>query len=191
METETKTEGEVDTTNNKGEGENGADTVSIPKAEYDKLNQTLGSLKREVKDLKKPKDDSEKETSKTNAKPDDNRLLDRVEKMALKTAGLSHQDDIELARNTAKKWNVDLEDVLEDVDFQTKLTRQQTARSNAEATSNIKGSAGTSQTKFTPEYWIAKGTPPSREDVPDRKARAKIVRALLASQKSSKKFYND
>ena len=58
--------------------------------------------------------------------------------MALRQAGLSHQDDIDLARSTAKKWGVDLVDVLADDDFKVKLERQQTNRSNADATSNIK-----------------------------------------------------
>lgn len=181
----------VDTINNEGEGENtGTDTISIPKADYETLNQTLGSLKRELKDLKKAKEET-KETSKTNAKPDESRLLERVEKMALNVANVTHPDDVELARNTAKKWGMDLEDVLKDDDFKAKLERQQTTRNNLVATSNIKGGAGTSQAKNTPEYWIAKGVPPSATDVPDRKLRATIARAMLASTKSSKKFYND
>jgi len=40
--------------NEEGEG-NEPEVVKVPKADYDKLNQTLGSLKRELKDLKKPK----------------------------------------------------------------------------------------------------------------------------------------
>jgi hypothetical protein len=192
METETKTEGEaIDTTNNAGEGEaEVSDTVSIPKSDYDKLNQTLGSLKRELKDLKKSKEETT-ETSKQNAKPDESRLLDRIEKMTLRQANISHQDDIDLAKNTAKKWNMDLEDVLADDDFKMKLEKQQTTRDNLVATSKIKGGAGQSQTKNTPEYWIAKGTPPTATDVPDRKTRATIARAMMSNQKSSKKFYND
>ena len=185
METETTTEGVVDTTNNESETTT-EDTIAVPKAEYEKLNQTLGSLKRELKDLKKSKDEP-KETS----KPDDNRLLERIEKFALQSANISHPDDIELARNTAKKWGVDLEDVLKDEDFKAKLERQQTSRDNLVATSRIKGGAGTSQAKNTPEYWIAKGVPPSVADVPDRKTRVTIARAMMANSKSGRKFYND
>lgn len=178
--------------NNEGEGENnGADeVVSISKNEYDKLNQTLGSLKRELKDLRKPKDDT-KETSTTNNKPDENLLLNRIEKMALKAANITHEDDIELARKTAKKWNMDLEDVLTDDDFQVKLAKQQSSRANIIASTNIKGGASQSNAKNTPEYWIAKGVPPTVADVPDRKTRATIARAMMANVKTGKKFYND
>lgn len=191
--TDTSQEVVVDTTNNEGEGENNSsevETVAVPKADYDKLNQTLGSLKRELKDLKKAKEDAP-ETSKTNAKPDESRLLDRIEKMTLRQANISHPDDIELAKTTAKKWNMDLEDVIADSDFKLKLERQQTERDNLVATSKIKGGAGTSQAKNTPEYWIAKGVPPTADDVPDRKTRATIARAMMSNQKSGKKFYND
>jgi vacuolar-type H+-ATPase subunit I/STV1 len=190
--TDTSQEAVVDATTNEGEGENTqeAETVAVPKADYDKLNQTLGSLKRELKDLKKSKEDTQ-ETSKTNAKPDENRLLDRIEKMTLRQANISHQDDVELAKTTAKKWNMDLEDVIADSDFKLKLERQQSERDNLVATSKIKSGAGTSQAKNTPEYWVAKGTPPTADDVPDRKTRATIARAMMSNQKSSKKFYND
>jgi hypothetical protein len=73
---------DVDTTNNESETTT-EDTISVPKSDYEKLNQTLGSLKRELKDLKKSKDEV-KETSQT--KPDENSLLDRIEKFALKSA---------------------------------------------------------------------------------------------------------
>ncbi|MES2224141.1 MAG: hypothetical protein V4469_04390 [Patescibacteria group bacterium] len=173
-----------------GEGGSGeVETISIPKADYEKLNQTLGSLKRENKDLKKPKEPAE-ETSTKNAKPDESPLQSRLEKIALRGANISHEDDVALARSTAKKWNMDLEDVLTDSDFKTKLERQQTERGNLEATSAIKSGAGSSQAKNTPEYWIAKGTPPSVTDVPDRKTRAKIARAMMANTKSNKQFYN-
>ncbi len=192
METETTTEGAVDTTNNEGEGTVAeADTIAVAKADYEKLNQTLGSLKRELKDLKKAKDEPKETPQKTN-QPDEISVLKReLEGMALRTAGLTDPDDVDLAKKTAQKWNVSINEVLADDDFKVKLERQQTARANTLATSNIRGGAGSSQAKFTPEYWIAKGTPPSANDVPDRKARAKIAKAMIANTKSSKTFYSD
>lgn len=175
--------------NNEGGEGNEPEVISIPKGDYEKLNQTLGSLKRELKDLRKSKDEP-KETPKTN-QPEENKLLERIEKMSLRQAGIDHSDDIELARNTAKKWNMEIEDVLADDDFKLKLERQQTSRANTVATSNVKGGQGQSQAKNTPEYWIAKGAPPSATDVPDRKTRAKIARAMMGAAKSSKTFYSD
>jgi hypothetical protein len=186
---ETNEEVVADTTKGEAEGGDEADVVKVAKADYDKLNQTLGSLKRELKDLKKPKEDSDETAKQT--KPDDNALLQRVERMALRQADITHPDDIELAQKTAKKWNMDLEEVITDEDFKTKLERQQTARTNTEATSKVRGGAGTSQAKNTPEYWIAKGTPPTASDVPDRKTRATIARAMMTASKDTKKFYND
>ncbi len=198
METET-TEGAVlDTTNGTGEGEQGADTIQISKAEFEKLNQTLGSLKRENKDLKKPKD-TPTETPQTNPKADNN-LLDELsrlraqnERNAFRSAGIEHSDDIELARQWADKWKMDVDEVLSDEDFKVKLERKQTARANVVATSNVRGSNGVSQAKNTPEFYIQRGSPPTREEIPDRSTRFKVARAFLDSQMggSGAKFYNE
>ena len=187
----------IDTTNDKGEGE--SETISIPKEEYDKLNQTLGSMKRELKDLKKPKEET-KETPKEETKetpqktnPSDNALLERMERLSCRQAGVTHPEDIELARKTAKKWDVDIDEVLADEDFKVKLEKQQTGRANVEATSNIKGGTGTSQAKQTIEYWKGKGVPPTPSDIPDRDTRQKIISQMLKDSKggTGKKFYND
>jgi hypothetical protein len=193
MSTEQNQEVYVDTQNNEGEGNESsqAEVVTISKTDYDKLNQTLGSYKRELKDLKKPKEEP-KETPTTNQQSD-NALLMKLEKMALRQAGVTHPEDIELAQKTAKKWNVDIDDVLSDEDFKTRLGRQQSERSNVEATSGVKGgSGGGSQAKNTLEYWQAKGNPPTPADVPDRKIRQKIVRQMMQSAKSGggNPFYN-
>jgi len=179
----------VETQNNEAEGgELENNFVKVSKEEYDKLNQTLGSLKRELKDLKKPKETEE--TAKTNQP--DNVLFERVEKMALRQAGITHQEDIDLMRSLAKKWNVDIEEVVVDEDALAKLERQRTNRSNIEATSGVKGSSGTSSAKNTVEYWKAKGVPPTATDIPDNKLRRKInVELFKANKTGGIKFYNE
>lgn len=138
---------------------------------------------KEVKVEAKP--DSKPET----AKPEDNGLL---QKSFLRAAGITHPEDVALALTTSKKWGVEVDQLVDDDDFKAKLERQQSTRSNAQATSNIQGGAGAQQAKSTPDYWIAKGTPPSASDVPDRKARAKIARAMMENAKNNgKRFYND
>ncbi len=164
--------------------------VNLSKEEYENLNQTIGSLKRELKDLKKPKETPVENKKKVDV-DDSSRVIERLEKLSLQQAGITHPDDIDLAKKTAEKWNMDIEDLVSDADFKLKLERQQTDRSNVDATSNVKGNASTGGAKATAEYWIAKGVPPTKEDVPDRKTRVKIARAFLDSAKSSKKFYND
>ena len=185
MDTEkTETETVIEETNG-GEGGSEVETLAIPKKDYETLNQTLGSLKREIKDLKKSKEEP-KETLQT--KTEEFGLL---QKTFLRAASITAEDEIELARDTAKKWGVDIDKLVDDDDWKQKLDKFRTKKSNELATSNIRGSGGTQQTKNTPEYWIAKGTPPSTTDVPDRKTRAKIARAMMDSTKNSKKFYND
>jgi hypothetical protein len=190
MDTEQTTERAVDTTNNETvETTTEQETISISKTEFEKLNQTLGSYKRELKDLKKAKEEPREVSKKDSA--DESRHLERIEKLALRQAGVTHEDDIDLARRTAKKWGMDIEDILLDDDFKTKLERQQTSRANVEATSGVKGGAGKASAKETPDYWIAKGVPPTASDVPNRKTRVTIARAFMDSAKNGKKFYND
>lgn len=187
MDTNETTEGDViDTTNDNGEGEQGAETIAIPKTEYEKLNQTLGSLKRELKDLKKPKETA---TETPQTKPAEIGLL---QKSYLRAAGISDAEEVELALSTAKKWGVEVDQLVDDEDFKVKLDKLRTNKANAVAVSNVRGSASTESAKNTPEYWMSKGAPPSKADVPDRKTRAKIVRAMMEKASTSgKTFYND
>lgn len=141
------------------------------------LRQELAKLRNQSA----PKQEAEK-------KSDDFGLL---EKSFLRSAGITAEDEVELARTTAKKWDMPIDKLVDDEDFKTKLEKMRTQKANELATSNIKGSGGKGQAKETLEYWVAKGTPPSREDVPDRKLRAQIARSMMANAKSSKTFYND
>lgn len=186
METEIKTEGAVDTTNHEAEGgsENENDFIKVPKAEYEKTNQTLGSLKRELKDLKKPK-----ETQETVQTKPENGLL---EKAYLRTAQITDPEEVELALNTSKKWGLTIDQLVEDDDFKIKLEKVRTQKSNERATSGVKGGSGGTQLKADPAYWKAKGQPPTPADIPDRKTRAKIIREMISTEKSGgKKFWND
>jgi chromosome segregation ATPase len=176
-----------------GEGTPKAETTDLAslRSEMSKLSETIGSLKRENKDYKKELEEL-RSTKDTNKPKQDDLLVQKLEKMSLRQAGITHADDIELAKATAKKWGMDIDDVLADEDFKVKLERQQTTRSNAQATSDIKGGGGQSQTKLSAAYWEKTGKPPSREDVPDRKARVKIHREMMKNAATSGKvFYND
>lgn len=188
METET-TETGVPTETGTEDGGSEVETLAIPKKDYETLNQTLGSLKRELKDLKKSKEEP-KETSQT--KTDESALLQKLERMSFRQAGLTHQDDIELARTTAKKWGVDVDDVLTDEDFKVKLERQQTKRTNELATSDVRGGQGPSQAKNSPEYWLKLGKYPSKEDLPNRKQRVAVLKAFQKKEGGDgTSFYNE
>lgn len=163
--------------------------VKLSKTEYDKLNQDLGSLKRELKEFKKPKETSTQQTDPNELSS----LQERLDKQTMRAAGISHDEDMKLAKETAKKWNMNIDDIVFDEDFLAKLDKQRTNRSNIEATTDIKGNKGGdgSSAKHKAEYWMAKGTPPSPSDIPDKKVRTSIIREMMKSSKVTKKFYND
>ena len=125
-------------------------------------------------------------------KPDE-ALLQRMEKIAFKQHDISHEDDIDLARKTAKKWGMDIEDVLGDDDFKVKLEKQQTSRSNVLAASGRGGANHGTNVKNSPDYWLAQGRPPTPEEVPDLNARSEILGALMEAAKKGdgSKFFQD
>lgn len=175
-----------------GESETYTETAQSPdlfelKSMIEEQNKQIGILKRDLK--KATKEPTKSETPKKSE--GESSLQERLDGLALKTAGITHEDDIALARTTAQKWGINLEQVVEDEDFKIKLERLQTSRTNAEATSNVKGDKTQASSKDSPDYWIAKGIPPTREQVPDRKKRAQIARAMMGAEKSGKKFYSD
>ena len=194
MPPETKQEAAVAPEADGGEGE--SDVITLPRVDYDKMNETLGSLKRENRQLKKPKEEPKETPQKTETgelEKEIERLREKTEKATLKSAGLTHEDDVKLAKDTAKKWGVELEDLIDDADFKIKLQKQQDARTNADATSNVKGDKGSKvSAKDSVDYWMAKGKPPTAQEVPDFKKRAQILRAFHAQEKGSNggKFYN-
>lgn len=189
MDTDTTTEEVSIDLDNGGEGE--SETIAIPKKDYDTLNQTLGSLKRELKDLKKAKETPKEEAKDTpkNQATDSNNVL--LEKAFLRSAQITDAEEVDLTLSTAKKWGMTVDQLVDDPDFQVKLDKFRTQKANQLAVSGVKGGAGQSQAKNTADYWIAKGVPPSPTDVPDRATRAKIARAMMNQAKSSKTFYND
>jgi hypothetical protein len=173
-------------------GEEGTEeTITVSKKDYDVLNQTIGAQKKQIKDFQRAQEEAKRASKETSEKTEsDNVLMQKLERMSLRQAGITHTDDIELARVTAKKWGVDVDEVLGDEDFRAKLARQQTSRANVEATSGVKGGTG-GLNKSDPNYFISRGEYPTREEMPDRKQRMKVQRAMAETAKSGKKFYND
>lgn len=160
------------------------------KADLQNRDEMIGSLKRELKDAKK----AAKETKTVEQEPqksDDTGLLQKFDKLALRTEGITDEDEVELANKLKEETGKDMEDLLNSKYFKSELEALRETKANVAAAAGVKGSAGSSNAKQTPEYWIAKGTPPSREDVPDRKTRAAIARAMMADQKDGRKFYSD
>lgn len=177
------------------EGNDTTDWKAVAETNRELALKNQGIAKRyKTKAEKPPKELTAAPVEKKEAKSDD-AVLQKLERLAFKQAGITHEDDVELAQKTAKKWGVDVDEVLADEDFQGKLIRQQDARSNVEATSKVKGSGSNASKsgKETPEYWIGKDTPPTPQDIPDNRLRQQIIQKMIMSQRNNKtlKFYNE
>lgn len=150
--------------------------------------EEIGSLKRDLKDaIKSARTGTGAEKSTPEKKPEEN----LIEKTFLRAADVVDPDEVELALETSKKWNMPVDQLVDDEDWKVKLDKLRTQKANETATSKVKGSGQTSNAKSTPEYWLAKGVYPTAEQVPNRKDRVKIAQAFITNEKEGKKFYND
>jgi hypothetical protein len=161
-----------------------SDIREMLKEQSAKLGKLEGQMARRAKKAKKV----EPETPEKTNEADDSDLL---QKTFLRSAEITAQDEVDLAMETANKWDIGLDVLVDDPDWKMKLERHRDAKANADATSNVKGDQSKGLAKDSVDYWVAKGTPPTREEVPDRKLRAKIARSLVNQAKTSKTFYND
>ena len=180
MEEETK----VEETTTAGET-TADDSVKLSKSEYEELlgvKATVGSLKRELKDLKKPKEEvAEKSPSEE---------FGLLQKTFLVSSGIKDADEIELAKEIQKKTGVEWDKLVEDDYFQSRLTKLRNTKENALAT-NVTGGSGGGVTKSA-DFFIAKGIPPTAKDIPDRKARVAIIEQMMSAEKNGGgKFYNE
>lgn len=186
METETTTETGADTEKVGGEGEKAEETVSIPKGDYDKLNQTLGSLKRQVKDLTKPKEEP-KETEKAPEKPQSDEVdyKELTLKSFLKGEGVAHPDDQKIVRDEAKRLSLPIDEVIGMEHIKTKLEAAKEARTAQSGMVKGKG-RGSGTTQNDVDYWVAKGELP-----PDQELAEKVVDAKIKKEQSGKMFSDD
>lgn len=122
MDTET-TEGDVDTQTNTEDG--AEEVVTLSKAEYDTLNQTLGSLKKQLKDSSKTKETSE---TKPQLQTDYGLLA------YLKTSiGLEHPEDIALFNKVRSETGKKPEEIVVSKYFLADLKEQRDTRESREA----------------------------------------------------------
>ena len=161
--------------------------VKLTKAEYEELvknKATVGSLHRELKDLKKK---LEPKAETPEVKADEFGLL---QKTYLVSSGIKDSDEIELAKEIQKKTGIEWDKLVEDDYFQSRLTTLRNTKENAIAT-NVRGGSGGGVGKSA-DFFIAKGTPPTVKDIPDRKARVAIINQMMDAQKNGGgKFYNE
>lgn len=158
---------------------------------FERTKKAEGELKELKAKEEKPKAKSEKS---------DEKLLERLDTMALRMAGITADDEKEFVN----KWkqdngyeNVDTDTVLSKRGLQTELADFRTSKANTAVTSNVRGEGPKSEAKDDPAYWIAKATKDSEgnpvfpDDMPkDFKLRAAIIEKMVGSVKSDKQFYN-
>ena len=168
--------------------------------ELQKKHREAGIRNRErTKALK----DKITELEKSSAKPEkkeksDDKLLERLDNMAKKMAGISADNEVELFN----KWKTDTgreaDDIIGNSIFQKELGDLKTAEANQKATSDIKGEQGESGVRNTPDYWIAKATKGADgkllfSDETPKELYSKILEKLAENEPGSSEkltFYN-
>lgn len=149
------------------------ETVTLSKAEYDKLNQTLGSLKKEVKTYKKEVEAPQKESN----EPDYARLA------YLASQKVDHPDDQKLVMEEASRLKLALTDVLSMEHIKARLTanqNQRTAENGAPSGSGRKGGAG----KGDVDYYLA-----HPDEVPsDLKLHNEVIDARIKRETENNMF---
>lgn len=176
-----------------GEGQPASDEIKLSRQEYDdfqKIKVEHGTFKRDLKDAQKALEEAKKPpTTPDKNQPDSTGLL---KKAFLRSAGLK-PNEIDFALETAEKWNMDVDKLVDDDDWNMKLDKFRVKEANALAIAGVKGGGGDgSQAKNSTEYWKAKGAPPTPDDVPDKKLRRKIVREMMdGASKKGIQFYNE
>ena len=148
------------------------------------LEQRQARLLRQLKQVnKKLGINDEEKPSRTSKKSEG---FDWGEKAYLTSNGIKGSDEHEFTQKLQKQTGLDLDSLLEDTYFQTKLNefREQKATTNA-TPSGTKRSNNSSVD--TVEYWIAKGELPPKDQV---EMRRKVVNARLKKEDSKGVFYN-
>lgn len=148
------------------------------------------------KEAKEPKETKSKETPE---KPDD-KLLERLDKMALQVAGINEADEVELFNKWKEQTGREADDIVGNDIFKKEIEDIRTAKANQQATSDISGGQDKSGgAKDSPDYWIAKATKGSDgklvfpEETP-KELYSKILKKIAEKEPGSSenlKFYNE
>jgi len=161
-----------------------SEDVNTLKAKNQSLYEQLQKAKGKVRDsegnwIKKPEIKTESIT-KTNGKSDD---FDYGEKAFLTANGIKGSKEFDFVKSELKSSGQDLDSLLENDYFQTKLEKFRALNKTAEAIPTGKRSGGVSVDSV--EYWSTKPI----EEVP-KEMRIKVVNAKLEKETKKGVFYN-
>jgi hypothetical protein len=160
------------------------ETIAVPKSDYDKLNQTVGSLKRELKDLKKPKDTPAAEV--TESRSNNTGELDETQLDYLDLKGISDSDDIKVIEDVIKKTGMTVREALKDEYVTARLGANKANRDVKAATpSATKRTGGNQGTDLATA--VARYEESGFKDLPDDYAlRSAVVNAVAAKTNTNK-----
>ena len=156
----------------------------------DKNRQLFERAKKSEGELKELK---AKADEKPAPKKSDDKLLERLDKMALQVAGITEADEVEHFNKWKDETGREADSIVGNSIFKKELEEIRTAKANLKATSEIKGEKGESGVRNTPDYWIAKATKGADgklmfpEETP-KELYSKILDKLQESEPSSKEF---
>lgn len=166
---------------------------------FERTKKAEGFEKDEKGDwIKSQKSESKSESKPKEAKSDD-KLIERLDKLALNVAGIKEADEVELFDKWKEDTGREADEIVGNEIFKKELENLRTARANQEATSDVKGEAGTSGAKDNPDYWIAKATKgkDGKLEFPEETPKelySKILDKLSKDEPGSNenlKFYNE
>ena len=143
---------------------------------------------------KNPEKPKEQPQSQNKNSQSDQELLGEIERLTLRSERITADDEVELYNKWKSDTNRKADAILSNPIFQLELTKLRTDKSNAVASSGIKGGSGTSDAKSAAAYWIGKNELPTPENYPgsDRKTRMKIINEMKKAAKTDgKTFYNE
>lgn len=148
------------------------ETVTLTKAEYDKLNQTLGSLKKEVKTYKK-----EVET------PKESNYNDELAITRLEVRGILNKDDQKVVLDEANRLKLSVAEVMDMEHVKAKITAQQNQRTAENGSPDGTGRKG-GASKGDVDYYLANPD----EVPPDLKLHNEVIDARIKREQENNMF---
>lgn len=121
----------------------------------------------------------------TSNEPD---LKDKYEKLALKTDGITHEDDQKVVLDEAKRLDLDVEEVMSMEHIKAKLKANKDKRDAGDAMPDGKGKSG-GDFKGEVEYWVDKKNDDGSYQTPeDPELAGKVIAARVKQQKNQAQF---
>ena len=160
----------------------------------------LGEKDTTISDLNKKLEEKPLEPKPQDKTKSGDKLLERLDKMALQVAGIKEADEVELFNKWKEDTGREADAIVGNDIFKKEIENMRTAKANQAATSDIQGGGDKSGgAKDNPDYWIAKATKgkDGKLEFPEETPKdlySKILEKMSDKEPSSSgnlKFYNE